>query len=257
MKELYPKTLTGEDLVSLAQELGKILQAGKASVTVLPIIQFQDRTLVSDSANPLAQALGKLLSQMPGACQRPGNPGPREGVFRYDGRGSWAIGLHGDVLPYGNTIGFHQLQYLLRHPQQRVSVVDLAQVCGQKIVVNQLCTEHLADTAALDQYRQELENLRDQIEMAEQTGNVDRATTLANEKEKLMHHIANAQPFRGINRPLADQCDKLRKRVSFTLRSSLRKIIDPDPELGEHLHAGVKPGFACAYFPVTKINWTF
>jgi hypothetical protein len=49
----------------------------------------------------------------------------------------------------------------------------------------------------------------------------------------------------------------LRNRVAFTLRSCISVIASQDPELGEHLQASVKLGFDCAYFPVTKINWTF
>jgi len=68
--------------------------------------------------------------------------------------------------------------------------------------------------------------------------------------------MSRAQSRRGIRRRLGDQGDKLRKRASYTMRSSLEKIVRQSPDLGEHLKASIKMGFDCGYFARTKVRWT-
>ena len=64
-----------------------------------------------------------------------------------------------------------------------------------------------------------------------------------------------ARSHRGIRRRLGDQGDKLRKRVSYTLRSSLKQIGRQSPDLGEHLKASIQMGFECGYIPLTPVRW--
>jgi len=115
--------------------------------------------------------LKELKAGMP---KNPNQPLLREGVFKYDGRDTWQIGLTGRPLIYRNVLGLHQIQWLLQRPKQRVSIFELAEVGGQKIVINQPCTQPIMDGKASAQYRQELEELEDKIEMANQTGNFEK-----------------------------------------------------------------------------------
>ena len=254
----------GDDQVPVEQELRRLLKAGLASVTVFNIIQVGDRPMAPDQAARLAREFLPLLSRAdvqsePSGALLPGSSHQgqaRAAVFRYDGRDTWEIGLSGHVCLHRDAVGLHQLHRLLLRPKERISVWELAEVRGQQIVINQSCSEDVADAQALVQYRAQRESLEDQLTMAQETGNSERASELAEEIDALQRQSSCAQSCRGTRRRLGDQNDKLRKRVYFTIRSSLQKIIGQDPELGEHLLASIKLGFDCGYFPVTSVDWT-
>ena len=227
-------------------------------------IQPGDHTVAHAQAGRLLSELHHLPLGPAGQAGRtfaplPGGPHPspaREGIFHFAGYHTWLIGLDGNVHLYCNALGLHQLHHLLQRPGQRVPVIDVAEVRGQKVVVNQLCEEDIADDKALAQWKGQINSLRDQLEIAKETGNSERAAALEVESEALTLQISCAQSHRGIRRRLGDQGDKLRKRVSYTLRSSLKQIGRQSPDLGEHLKASIKMGFDCGYIPQTAVRWT-
>lgn len=178
----------------------------------------------------------------------------RRGVFRHDGHETWQIGLDERVFCYRNALGLHQLRLLLSRPDERVSVQELAEVCGREVVIQQPCAEEVADAKAVAQVRSALKEARYLLEVAEETGNSALASKRREEVEEL-ERAYNAQCHRNTPRILGSQGNRLRNRVCFTMKHSLAKIRSYAPELGEHLNASLKFGYACGYFPLTPIHW--
>jgi hypothetical protein len=255
---------TGEDLVPVGQQLRRLLRTGKASINLYHIIQVGNGLVDPAQAACLAREIEPLLLRSlantePSDARGPGGSRPspaREGVSRFDGRDTWEIGLSGKVCLYRDALGLQQLYYLLQRPGQRVAVIDLAEVRGQQVVLNQMCCEDLADDKAFAQWKGQINSLRDQREIARETGNLERVSALEIESETLARQISCARSRRGIRRRLGDQGNLLRNRVCYTVRASLQKIIGQAPELGEHLLASIKLGYECGYFPLTPVRWT-
>ncbi len=179
----------------------------------------------------------------------------REGVFRFDGRETWEIGLNGQVGWYSDLHGLHQAHYLLQRVGQRVPVIELAQLGGEQVVINRRCAEDVADPEALAQYRAQLEKLEDQKTTANNNGDWQIVEAVEAEMEVLERHIRSARSPSGNPRQLRDQRDQLRQRVCYTLRFSLGKIIAQAPELGEHLIASIHLGYQCGYIPAAPVHW--
>jgi hypothetical protein len=255
---------SSDDLAAVRQELRRLMQAGQSAVNVFHIVQVGDRTLTLDQAARLLPEFSEVLS---GSVGKPdpsdaglgggSKPSPaREAFFRFDGRDTWEIGFKGQVCLYRDAVGLHQVCYLLLRRAERVPVIDLAEVRGQQIVINQLCSEDIADEKAFAQWKGQINSLRDQLKIAEETGNIERESELRIEGQALLHQISCAQSHRGIRRKLGAQTNRLRNRVCFTIRKSLEKISDRTPDLAEHLLASIKLGFDCGYFPLTTVRWT-
>jgi hypothetical protein len=260
-----PRTIgpTGDDLVSAGHELKRLLQAGNVYVNVVHLVQIGDHVLAPEQAARLAPVIEDMLLRSavkpdPFAAGVSGgsNLSPaRKAMFRYGGHGTWEIGFSGQVCFYRDAIGLHQAHYLLLRPGQRVPVLELAEVRHQHVVVNRLCFEDVADPKALAQYSKQLDSLKDELAIAQDTGNAERIAALEGEFEALKRHCSSARSCSGATRRLRDQGDRLRKRVSFTLRSSIRNISGRNPDTGEHLRASIKLGFECGYFPTIPVRW--
>lgn len=253
----------GDDSLPVRQELRRFLEAGNGFVNRFHIVQIGDRIAAGDQAARLAREVEHLLLRSSGrqglsAAGRAGRStkaSVREGVFRYDGRDTWQIGLSGQFRSYRDAVGLHQLHCLLQRTGERVSVIELAQVRGQQVVLNQLCSADVADRKTRAQCRAQLEDPNNQLTIARDAGNSETIGVLDAEIEILERHLNGSQSRGGPGRRFGDQGERLRHRVRSALRSSLGKIIVQAPDLGEHLQASIKLGYECGSFPVSPVHW--
>jgi hypothetical protein len=76
-----------------------------------------------------------------------------------------------------------------------VPVIGLAEVCGQRIVIQRPCDEQVLDSKGANGCRQELESLKDRLEVAKHTGNIDQASSLETELAELERHVRKTQAY--------------------------------------------------------------
>jgi hypothetical protein len=189
--------------------------------------------------------------------KRHSDPQIHEGTFRFGGRETWQIGLSAYFGSFRDAFGLHQMQYLLQRPGEAVPVLELAELGGNQVVLNQLCTEDVADSKAIAQCLQRIETLKDDLAIAQTTGNAERTAEIQVEIEAIKSQLGRAHSLGGRRRRLGDLGDRVRSRVCFTLRTSLKKLVLHDPNLGEHLRASIKLGFKCSYHPLKPMHWVF
>jgi phage terminase small subunit len=108
--------------------------------------------------------------------------------------------------------------------------------------------EHL-DSTARSAYRKRLATLADELEDAQQRGDVTRAEAICDEHEALLKELSRAVGLGGKVRRASGATERARVTAQRRLREAIRKIADLDAELGGHLDAAIRTGTFCAYRP--------
>ena len=109
-----------------------------------------------------------------------------------------------------------------------------------------------ADHHARREYRARLDELREELEEAEQFADIGRAERLRVEIEQLVAQLAG----RFAGRPtLRGPAETARKAVTKVLRTQIGKLLDAHPALGRHLRDAVRMGRVCVYAPPAPLQW--
>ena len=115
----------------------------------------------------------------------------------------------------------------------------------------------MLDDTAVQQYRQRLVDLEEDLDEADRHGDTERAARLAVERDALVDELTKAF---GLAARAAgsgsDPDERLRKAVSARVKASIDRLEGLHPALGRHLRASVRTGFCCAYAPERADRWT-
>ncbi|MEW6270078.1 MAG: AAA family ATPase [Thermodesulfobacteriota bacterium] len=112
--------------------------------------------------------------------------------------------------------------------------------------------EDAPDAHARREYRARLEELREELEDAEQRCDIGRADRIRTELDFLVSQLA--QSFAGRSRTRGP-AETARKAVTKVVRTHIGKLLDAHAALGEHLRECVRMGTFCAYAPRTAVQW--
>ena len=208
---------------------------------------------------------------------------PEQAIFRKEGE-YWAIGRGGNAFRLKDTKGLGYLAHLLRHPAAEFHVLDLAGgIGGQRdgdetkqfahglrrgeeelekagIHIGSLGDAgEMLDEQAKAAYRRRLSELREELEEAEELGNVGRAETAEQEIDALTSELSRAVGLGGRNRRAASASERARQSIGKTIKSVLERIAQGDATLGDILSRCIKTGTFCSYQPdpVFPIAWEF
>lgn len=184
------------------------------------------------------------------------------GVFRRDGE-VWTVSFDGRDTLVKDGKGPAYLAALLGAPGREVHVFELAGGGAAPETIRE-ATEGLAiggpggaiedapDARALHEYRVRLDDLRTELDEAEELCDSGRADRLRDEVDFLVAQLAQRFGSRARTRGPAETA---RKAVTKVLRTQIGKLLDAHPALGEHLRASVRMGTFCSYAPRTPITW--
>jgi hypothetical protein len=197
-----------------------------------------------------------------------------EAVFRKEGE-YWTIVFDGTVARLKDAKGLHYLAYLLRHPGQEFHVGDLVAAIGDTPETSQVFSAAEAadldiQTAASDgvgaildakakaDYKQRLDDLRDELEEAERFHDSGRAERAGEEIEFISQQVAGALGLGGRDRNVASGAERARLAVTKRIKAALKKIQDANPALARHLNGAVTTGYFCTYAPKanTATSWS-
>ena len=196
-----------------------------------------------------------------------------EGAFLKSGK-YWNLSWAGSSLMLKDRKGLRCVAYLLRHPGQEFpaqELVSAAQPAGNGCTatyeladsLNQVDTiaRNLGDNgAALDatakaQYRHRLDDLREELELAERRNDLGQAARTRFEIEFITDQLTASIGLHGRDRKIASHAERARVAATKSIKSALNQIREADTELARHLALSIKTGYFCGYLPKSPVNW--
>jgi len=187
---------------------------------------------------------------------------------RYDETGSTGRCRSIDAFLLRDSKGLHHLARLLREPGREQHVLDLAGGDATTARSSDSSTEPGLETAGDDAgpvldgaakaaYKSRLEELRSELEEAQEWADEGRIARARDEIEFIAAELASAVGLGGRDRKAASTTEKARLNVTRSIRSAIDRIAEHSRALGEHLSATVKTGTFCAYVPDPRspISW--
>jgi tetratricopeptide (TPR) repeat protein len=274
----YAALLLGGKSSSAERERGLMLAREAlqiASAIGMRAIEAKAKALFDSSAQAGASA--------PGADKRVGEsakPGGARNLFRREGE-YWTIAYRGEVFRLKDVKGLGYLAHLLRFPAEEFHVLDLSglgsgeagesgesddadaadAVAGNLEIRRGPSVDagEVIDQQAREAYRARLVELREEIEEAREIGNVDRAEELQEEVDQIARHYSAGVGLGGRPRRAASSSERARINVGRAIRSTIDRIGEQCPALGEMLTKSVKTGTYCSYAPAhaESADWDF
>jgi hypothetical protein len=183
-------------------------------------------------------------------------------AFRCEGE-VWTVRFGGRDLRLRDGKGPRYLATLLAAPGRELHVFELAGAApatevgvaaadGLTLGGPGGALDDAPDARARREYRERLDDLRAELEEAEQMCDGGRAERIRGELEALTFQLA--QQFRGHVRTRGP-AETARKAVTKVLRTQIGKLLELHPSLGEHLRDSMRMGTFCSYVPRMPVDW--
>ena len=171
-----------------------------------------------------------------------------------------------------DSVGLVYIHHLLQHPGYEFPVLMLVQQTRGAAAVGRTTTAAETrdadlslddfsgtgpslDNQALQEYRERIEDLQEDIDEAEQNNNSEAAANAREEQQSLESQISAAFGLRGHPRPVGSPAENARKSVSEAIRRALKNIRTLDSHLGNHLTNSIKTGVYVDYSPESAVDW--
>ncbi len=189
------------------------------------------------------------------------------GTLRREGD-VWTLSLGDHLVRVKDAKGLHHLALLLSHPGVAFHAVDvIAAGEGRPAAAGGAAPASAAEGdlsiraagagdagAALDaeakaDYRRRLQDLREDIEEAEEFNDPERAARAREEYEFIAQELAGAVGLGGRDRPASSDAERARVNATRALRKTLARVQEHDEVLGRLLDRAIRTGTFCAYEP--------
>jgi tetratricopeptide (TPR) repeat protein len=141
--------------------------------------------------------------------------------------------------------GLLYLRYLIDQPGREAHVLELVGVEHQTGDAGTVL-----DPRAKAEYRQRLDDLKEELEEAERFGDRGRVARAQEEIEAIAEQLAGAVGLGGRDRRAASDVERARVNVQRRLKDAIDRISAADAGLGRYLGASIKTGIYCSYSPV-------
>ncbi|MET0206798.1 MAG: ATPase, partial [Thermoleophilaceae bacterium] len=113
----------------------------------------------------------------------------------------------------------------------------------------------LLDERARTEFRRRIEDLREDLELAEAANDPLRVERARAELDAVTAALASAFGLGGRARKAGDPAERARSAVTWRIRSALSKVEAAHPALGAHLRNSVSTGTFCSYRPERPVDW--
>ena len=170
--------------------------------------------------------------------------------------------------------GLRCVAYFLRYPGQEFPAHDLVSVAergsnGSAVTGEPASALNHSDTIARDlgdagivldatakaQYKHRLEDLREELEVAEQHNDLGQVAKTRYEIEFINDQMAASIGLHGRDRKIASHAERSRVAATKSIKSALNLIREADADLARHLAVSIKTGYFCGYIPTSTVNW--
>ncbi len=167
----------------------------------------------------------------------------------------WRMSLGHRSTVVEHNIGMFHLAVLIANAGREIAAVDLAAglagLSSAKAGAS-ASGQPMLDDAAMREYRQRLNQLREEIEDLDAKGRVARADRARTERDWLLAELARATGIGGRTRRFSDDAERARIAVGKAIRRALRRVTETDALIGEHLRSTVHTGVRCYYRPDSR-----
>jgi hypothetical protein len=182
-------------------------------------------------------------------------------IFRNDGD-VWTVRYDGRDVCLKDGKGPRYLASLLAAPGRELHVLQFNAASGDArpagirdaglSVGTMTDGDDAADEQARRAYRARLDDLKAELEEAEEFADHGRAERLREELELLMTELSGRFGGRA---PRRGPAETARKAVTKVIRTQIGKLLEVHPALGRHLSETVRMGTVCVYAPQSKVDW--
>jgi predicted ATPase len=245
-----PAALEADALAQLGAELAGELRA--ASLTP-PLLEDVGPAVVGEL---------RALDAPAAAAPAPEASAPGR-VFRHEGE-LWRLSYDGADAHLPDLKGLHDLVRLLAAPGEEVHCLELAAgpaapparaPAAEDGLGMQGHAGELLDERARTEFRRRIEDLREDLELAEAANDPLRVERARAELDAVTAALASAFGLAGRARKAGDPAERARSAVTWRIRSALAKVGAAHPALGAHLRNSVSTGTFCCYRPERPVDW--
>lgn len=197
-------------------------------------------------------------------------------IFRKNETGTWNIKFAElDHIDMPHYLGFNYIQHLLMNPDKQIRAVELnsilthhkesknqpqtGEVISEALVNSTIIGsyEQNIDKKALEQFRQRVIELQENIEEAHQLDDIEAAKKLEAEMDFISTEINKNTDQRGNVKSHNQDEKKIRDTVARNIKNARLKLHDEYPDLADHLEKNISTGKFCIYKSTEKMSWTF
>lgn len=225
-----------------------------------------------DSFQQLVGALPESLEEP--LASRPVLRPLEESVFMRQGD-YWTIRYQGQTAILKATRGLDCLGCLLRRPGRDVHVTELVgipidlpaptllgglwEVSGHAVTAGHQACDTILDGQAKAEYKQRIDQLRNDLEEAERFNDSYRAAKARTEMDAIAEQLAAAVGLGGRDRRSSSEAERARSAITKRIKEAINRIAEVIPPLGCHLAARIKTGYFCSYnpHPDRPVAWKF
>lgn len=174
----------------------------------------------------------------------------------------WTISYGGTTCQLNDTKGMRQIAYLLSNPGREVHAMELAALAmsGPRAAPEDRAglpvagdAGPLIDAAARAAYKRRLEELRADLEDAQDIQDDDTAERIEAEIDALVAQLRAAAGLGGRVRRSGSDAERARISVTRTIKDALKRVAQAHPSLAQHLDATLRTGTFCSYTPDPRL----
>ena len=212
------------------------------------------RTLVTEELERAAPGADVEAGAQASAPERP-SAAADGGDLNFFGRDGelWVLSFGGESVHMPDLKGLHDLARLLAASGHEIHALDLG--AASDGASPQGHAGEVLDEQARAAYKQRIEELREERELAEAANDTIRAERAQEELEAIGDALGSAYGLGGRTRKTGDQAERARSAVTWRIRSAISRIEAVHPALGRHLKNSVRTGTFCAYTPEQPVEW--
>jgi len=233
----------------------------------LELIDRAAATGASTGASAIAEGVRRLREDETGEATageahagEPAAPEPTEHAFRREGE-YWTVVYEGSVARLRDSKGMRYLSVLLAHPGREFHAVDLETSETDATVAPRSGPAELGvrpdlgdagemlDATAKAAYKARLDELRAELEEAEDFNDPARVAKTKEEIDFLTSELARAVGLGGRDRRAASHAERARLNVTRAIRAAMGNLDRANPPLGRHLSSTIHTGRFCSYTP--------
>lgn len=181
-----------------------------------------------------------------------------EAVLQRTDEKSWMVRCGAASFRLRDTKGLRYLADLIAHPGIERHVVDLVELADPADADGTAARKRLGDAGSVIDlqakvaYRRRIEELREQVDEAQEFGDFDKAALLQREIDALVHELARAVGLGGRDRRAASAAERARLNVTRAIRAAIARIEQWDASAGRALDQDITTGCFCSYKPQSR-----
>jgi tetratricopeptide (TPR) repeat protein len=159
----------------------------------------------------------------------------------------WQVRLNQQTALIRSSKGLSILADLIARPGTEIHVLDLAITAPQSDSGD---AGPMLDQSARKQYQQRFRDLQEELEEANEFGDLGRADTIRSEIDFISIELSRAFGIGGRERRASGDAERARVNVRRRVKDAIQRISEQLPDAGRYLENTIKTGTYCRYTPM-------